>query len=238
LAKNAVVAVGRGLAVAVAVLFIASSATASIVTFSAQDDGAPVGGPFPNSSAMQSSFLAAAGALGSLNTIDFEGLPDGYTNPLAAAPGVSVSLTSPDYGNQFSGISSGTLGNLYGFNTTPGGSKWLGSPNGSTVFSFGNPTQSFGVWLTGVQTVFTSVFQVKFNDGSSQTLNIPINTGGGAQFFGFTDAGRSISAVTITNVSSDAWGIDDVTYNVPEPTSLILLGGGILGLARARRKRA
>jgi hypothetical protein len=231
----------RWAVVAGAVLLMATSASAGIVVFSAQDDGAPVGGPFPSSAAAEASFKAAAAGLGTINTITFEGVPLGFNTPFSPTTGVDVSIAAPNFGDGFSGVSTTTFGNLYGFNVTPGGAEWLGSPGGSSTFSFTTGTQSFGLWLTGVQTVFTSTFTLSFNDGTSQVLNIPVNVNGGAQYFGFTDAGKSILAVTITNDSNDAWGIDDVTYNtgtVPEPSSMILLGSGIVGLVRARRKRS
>jgi hypothetical protein len=225
---------------------IQREAVAGIVTFSGSDDGAPITGPFPNSAAAQTNFLAAASALGPTNTITFENLPLGYYTPFTAATGVSVAINAPNFGDGFSGISTTTFGNLYGFNTTPGGSKWLGFPEGSATFSFASPTQSFGFYLTGVQTLFSSSIDVTFSDGSSQDLNAPINVNGGASYFGFTDAGKSIASVTITNIGNDAWGIDDVTYNsspvaTPEPASICLMGMGIgMGLAGYgwRRRKA
>ena len=210
----------RSVFAAMSVVFLAGRAMAAINTISAQDDGAPVGGPFPNSSAASASFLTAATAIAPVNTITFEGLPLGYSSSFTAAPGVTVNLTGPDYGDGFSGLSDTTFGNLYGFNTTPGGSEWLGFPTGSATFDFANPTASFGFWYTGVQTTFTSSLTVDFNDGSSESLNLPINVNGGAAFFGFTDAGESISAITIDDESSDAWGVDDVSYNTPSSSSV------------------
>ena len=115
-------------AAALAASLWVGSAQATIQTFVGQDDGAPVGGPFPNSVAAQAAFEAAAATFGSLNTITYENLAVGFSSPIAAAPGVSITLNAPNFGNGFSGISNTTFGNLDGFNTTPGGSQWLGSP--------------------------------------------------------------------------------------------------------------
>ena len=235
--------VARYLFIVAAVVLVSGCAMAgTIVTYSGQDDGALTTGPFPNSNAAQAEFQAVAATLSPIGTITFENQPVGYNANFTAAPGVNVSLTGPDYGQGFSGISNFTFGNLYGFNTTPGGANWLGFATGTATFAFSNPTEYLGFWLTGVQTVFTTSMTVTFSDGAAQTLNVPINVNGGAQFFGFTDTGSSIASVTITNLSNDAWGIDDVQYNrnnnnsTPEPSSLLLLGSGALAVL-IRRKR-
>ncbi len=213
--------------------------TAAVITYSGQDDGAGTGGPFPNSTAAEASFLAAAGSTG---LITFESSSTGFYTPITPAAGVSISLSAPDYGCEYSGVCSGTYGSVYGFNTTAGGANWLGFTGGEATFNFASPVSAFGFWITGIQTTFTSTFTLSFDNGSPQTLNIPINVNGGAQFFGFVDDSGSTSAITISNLSPDAWGVDDVRYSssqVPEPSSALLLGGGLLAVAAMmRRKRS
>jgi hypothetical protein len=120
---------------------------------------------------------------------------------------------------------------------------YLGFDNGSATFNFTKPTNSFGFYTTGVQTVFTSIFTVTFNDGASETLNIPINVNGGASYFGFTDT-SACSSATITNISDDAWAVDNVSYNfsaVPEASTWAMMLAGFAGLGftgyRSSRKR-
>ena len=212
---------------ALAVLLSAVQQTATADVFSGSDDGAPATGPFPNSNAAANSLVSAAAAFGPVNTITFENLPLGFSSSFTAAPGVTVAVDAPDLGPGASGISNDNNGSLYGFNVTPGGSQWFGFSGGSATFSFANPSNSFGFYLTGVQAFYTSAITVTHMDGSTQTLYAPVNVNGGASYFGFTET-SAFASVQIDNIPPtpgyiDAWGIDNVSYNatVPEPSSFI-----------------
>lgn len=232
-------------AIAGSFLMAGTAASASTITFLGQDSGAPITGPFPNSAVAAANFAAATLIYGTTNILTFETVAQGVYTPIAAAPGVSIALTGPvDCSAALCGVSKVGLGsNVYAFNTTSGGSAFLARSAGTATFTFATPTNSFGVWLTALQTLYTSFgdMTVTFNDGSPQTLIVPANVNGGAQFFGFTST-VALSSVTLTNLTNDAWGIDDVTYNdgagapgpapVPEPASLVLLGTGLVAVAR------
>jgi hypothetical protein len=227
-------------------IFWVCAAQAQVVSFSGHDDGAPTTGPFTNSNAAQTSFLSAASGFGPTTTYGFEDQALGFNNSLTI-PNGTIAIAAPNLGNGFSGISTTTFGNLYGFNTTPGGKNWLGFPTGSATFTFNTPTNSFGAFFTGLQTIFTTLLQITFNDGTSQTFNLPgnapVNVNGGAQYFGFTDTNSFIS-VTISNLGIDAWGIDDVSFNavaapgpIPGSGLLCYIALAILGLGSAGWKR-
>lgn len=90
----------------------------------------------------------------------------------------------------------------------------------------------WGAYLTGVEAA-----TITFNDGTNQTINI-LNSVGGAEFIGFTDAGRTIASITINVL--DIAGMDDVRYvtpaaGVPEPATLSLFGIALAGIGVLRR---
>jgi PEP-CTERM motif len=234
---------------ATAAACLATSAQAAITVFSGQDDGAAVGGPFTNSAAAEAAFLAAAGGAGTVATETFEGQALGYYSPIPIVGG-SISYVAPDFGPGFSGVSDGSLGNVFGFNVTSGGSKWFGFPSfvpsGAATVSFTGPTKSFGFYMTGVQTQFTASIVVSLLDGSTSVFDLPLNVNGGVSYFGIVDT-QAFTAVSIVNTSqpgfADAWGIDDISYNtslVPEPASwaMLVMGFGLVGATMRRRKVA
>src|SRR5262245_29918501 len=106
-------------------------AHAAIVTFSGQDDGAPVGGPFPSSFLAQDFFLAAAAPFGPISTHGFGDQPVGFqtTDTFANGDG-TFTLNAPNLGPGVSGINN-TPGippaaNLFGFAIGGPDKNWLG----------------------------------------------------------------------------------------------------------------
>lgn len=107
------------------------------------------------------------------------------------------------------------------------------------MFTFAQPVQAFGAYFSGIQLAGETI---TFSDGTSQTIPIPTVTSGIA-FVGFTDAGKSITSITV-NVPDDIIGVDDARFvataaaPVPEPATLAVFGvmaAGAFGLRRRVR---
>lgn len=226
-----------------------TSAVAALVTFSGSDIMATTSSPHPISAAAEASFNAAVSLLGSSSLINFETAPLGSFTNLTIATGVTLNGSDLNSASQTIRNATGfpPAPTLDGYNTTPGGLQFVEMFGGNLTFSFATPIQSFGAYFSGIQTAFFAD-TITFSDGTSQSLLIPgpgtSNSVGALAFVGFTDAGKSISSVTITagtppTSGEDAIGVDDVRYQVgavPEPTTA-LFGMALMGVCSATRRR-
>ncbi|APW63003.1 PEP-CTERM sorting domain-containing protein [Paludisphaera borealis] len=229
-----------------AILSFSPRVDAALVIFSGLDVGAKSTDPRPNSDAAAASFDSAAALLGSTTLVDFESAPLGSFTNLTIAPGVSMNGQDINgFPQTIANAPYSTPDSLYGYNTTPGGSKFVQLVGGTLTFTFAQGIQAFGAYLTGVELDGETV---TFNDGTSQTIAIP-NEGfnvGGSQFLGFTDAGRLILSITLTvqaDDTGDVLGLDDARWVtagaapvVPEPSALSLIAIGLATAAAASRR--
>jgi hypothetical protein len=225
-------------------------ASASIITFTGADIGVLPGSPSgPNSAMAAANFDAAASLLGDESIITFESAPVGSFTSLIVAPGVTISGSDVHANNQaINNTFDSAFPSLDGYNTTPGGSHFVEMMGGSLVFTFATPVEFFGAFLSGVQDFTQDTYT--FSDGTSETINVPeagtSPTVGELVFVGFTDAGKSITSVTINAGTNafDAIGVDDVRFQsvaAPEPNSAVslLTGCFFFGLVLwFRRRRA
>jgi hypothetical protein len=224
-------------AMALVLLLIAAPLVqAAPITFIGADPGANSTDPRPNSNAAQAAYSAAVGPT---TTITFETAPLGSFTSLTLS-GVTFTGSTTDIRN----TPFGSPDALFGYNTTAGGSKWVDIVGGDLTATFSTPVSNFGAYITGAQSNASGQETITFNDGSSETVNIPNNllVGGGAAFVGVNDPGKLISSVTF-HFLNDIVGVDDFQFGtgaaaaVPEPSMLALLGLGIAGLAGWRRWR-
>jgi hypothetical protein len=205
-------------------LLLAPSTVFAQTVYQGADPGVAAGSPRPNSDAAAANFHAGANPLGQISTMRFESLATGTLLSGALEFGVSMTSTGQDAACPEQGISSGSSVTT-GYNTTPGGTNFLGFcpifdvGTSSMTFAFPKPVSGFGTYITGLGTANGNL-SVEFNDGSSRSYSVTGSDSGGVQFFGITDPGRTIAAVTfqmtgVTSGSRDIFGLDDFSFATP-----------------------
>jgi hypothetical protein len=225
------------------------------------DPNVTVGSTLTSSNTAQGNYFTAASPLGTYNLITFESAPLGNFTSLNLGGGVTLALSNANTQTSHSpGINNSTNEPGLGFNTTPGGANFLRfatkyinngtSTAADATFSFATPINSFGGYFTGLSGGGDTV-TLNFTNGLSETFNLALSNTPScnpacAEFFGFTDSGSQVSSIDLnmayTNTTGQNGfayfiGVDDVQYtSTPEPSTLSLLGTGLLAVGRLARK--
>jgi PEP-CTERM motif len=167
-------------------------------------------------------------------------------------------------GQNFDGIASGTIistvnGVTYAaslgsplvtdayLTTTPPnglGSTSVGffEPAETATMTFGSAITAFAIDINTFATA-NGAYEVTLNDGTTVLSLFDVFPGGSTgQFLGFTDS-VPFTSVTISSLDGYSYTLDSLVYGnaaaisaTPEPSTLLLFGTSLLGLASFRRK--
>jgi hypothetical protein len=225
------------------ILFLASGAQAYTI-FSGQDLGLWDDSrltDYPNATAAQSDFLSN---LIDVQVEDFESYSAGTTAPLILDFGVAGTATLAGTG-VLTNLPTGSESGRY---PTSGSKYW--TSGWSFSFEFNSPVSVFGFLGTDVGDALGSMIMTLYRNGVGTDYFIDLDSllpepTGSVVFWGIIDVENPFTKAVFANSlgNGDWFGFDDMTIGspdqvrvVPEPSTLSLLGFGLLGAIMLFRK--